>query len=33
LTYLLNLEAADFEVRPSGTPDPESKAAVAFFQN
>jgi hypothetical protein len=33
LTYLRNLEAADFEVRPSGTPYPESKAAVAFFQN
>ena len=33
LTYLGNLKAADFEVRPSGTPYPESKAAVAFFQN
>ena len=33
LTYLRNLEAADFEVRPSGTPYPESRAAVAFFQN
>jgi len=33
LTYLGNLKAADFEVRPSGTPYPECKAAVAFFQN
>ena len=33
LTYLRNLESADFEVRPSGTPYPESKAAVAFLQN
>jgi hypothetical protein len=33
LTYLRNLESADFEVRPSGTPYPESRTAVTFFKN
>jgi hypothetical protein len=33
LIYLRNLEVADFDVRPSGTPYPESRAAVTFFQN
>ena len=33
LIYLRNLEAPDFEVRPPGTPYPESKTAVTFFKD
>ena len=33
MTYLKNLNAKDFEVCPPSTPYPESKLAVAFFQN